>query len=657
MTAPLRLSVLSRWLPLAAALVALGVSVVFWQALRQAETAQLSRIMEAEAQAARRALEAGLRERIAVLQRIARRWELRGRRSREEFEIEAASTRESFPAFRAIGWVGPDLVVRWVSPLAGNEAVLGLDVNREPVRAAIYARARKTRRAAASPPIPLVQGGTGMLVAVPVPAGGEDDGFVYGAIDLAAMTERILGNIAAGYALEVTAGGTRVYGRAMARPPEVELPLEVAGLAWTVGLHAPAGPGRTTVLPEIVLAVSAGLSLLLGIALRAGLLAMERAQRLSRAAGELREGARRYRGVFEHAAVGVALIDPMGRFLRVNETLCRMLGYGRDEMLAMETWDITHPEDRGPDKDQGRRLKAGDIGTYQIEKRYVRKDGAPVWVALTVALERDATGGPEHFIVVVQDIGERKAAEREVLELNRTLEARVAERTRQLRAANEELERFAYSVSHDLRAPLRAMEGFSAVLLEDYGDRLDAEGRGYLNRIAAAATRMDRLIRDLLDYSRLAREELHSDRVELDQALREARQQIAEPLAAARFTVEEPLPVVRANRAVLVQALANLLSNAVKFVAPGTVPEVRVRAEAADGRVRLLVEDNGIGIAPEHRERVFDVFLRLHAMSEYPGTGIGLAIVRKGVERMGGSVGVGERPGGGSVFWVELPAA
>lgn len=238
------------------------------------------------------------------------------------------------------------------------------------------------------------------------------------------------------------------------------------------------------------------------------------------------------------------------------------------------------------------------------------------------------------------------------------LEERVRSRTVELQEINAELEAFAHTVSHDLRAPLRAMQGFAVALLEDLGDRLGEKGKEYASRIRGAAERMDRLILDLLAYSRLSRMELKLDEVNLGWLVATAVDQLEGDIreTGARVQVDGPLPDVVGQREILLQVVLNLLSNALKFVPEGTVPQVRVWAEQKPGSVRLWVEDNGIGIAPPHQERIFHVFERLHGVEEYPGTGVGLAIVRKAVTRLGGGSGLESEVGRGSRFWVELPA-
>lgn len=247
----------------------------------------------------------------------------------------------------------------------------------------------------------------------------------------------------------------------------------------------------------------------------------------------------------------------------------------------------------------------------------------------------------------------------ELRRLNEDLERRVAERTARLEEVLRELDAFAQHVAHDLRAPLRAMRGFAQIALEELGTGPEAAGpREWLGRVLEAGDRMDALIVDLLAYSRLARAELPRERTDLDRLLDEVLLEARPSLAERRgeVVVDRPLGNVVAHAPALKQVFHNLLSNAIKFVAPGVPPRVRIYAEPRPPRRRIWVEDNGIGIAPEDQERIFRMFERLHTQDRYPGTGIGLAIVRRAMERMSGGAGVESRPGEGSRFWIELPA-
>jgi light-regulated signal transduction histidine kinase (bacteriophytochrome) len=244
-------------------------------------------------------------------------------------------------------------------------------------------------------------------------------------------------------------------------------------------------------------------------------------------------------------------------------------------------------------------------------------------------------------------------------EVNVELEQRVTQRTAELEDTNRELEAFAHSVSHDLRAPLRAMEGFALALEEDYGSHLDEQGREFISHIADSASRMDLLVRDLLEYSRLGRADLPIKPTNLGDAVRTALGELASEVAAsnAAVTVAEPLPTVLGHRTTVIQMAANLIGNAIKFVRPGVRPEIRIWTESVGSdRIRLNVEDNGIGIEARHQARIFRMFERLHGVESYPGTGVGLAIVARACERLGGSCGVDSVAGQGSRFWVELPA-
>jgi len=272
------------------------------------------------------------------------------------------------------------------------------------------------------------------------------------------------------------------------------------------------------------------------------------------------------------------------------------------------------------------------------------RDGELVCVYLS--LLRVRVNGHDAVDVLVEDVTKMR---------------RSTERNEELEQANRALEAFAYTVTHDLRAPLRNLQGYVRALVEDCSAGLAESCRGYIGAIEQLAIKMDAMIADVLEFSRLARTELPTQKLE-------ARAVVDEALALVKSTIDAKAAklevvvgaetAIMAHEQTLVQVLMNLFSNALKFVAEGGRPEVRIRAERRNsGRVRLWVEDNGIGIDPAQQGRIFEVFQRLHGEEKYPGTGIGLALVKTGVERMGGQVGVESAPGQGSRFWIELRAA
>ncbi len=253
---------------------------------------------------------------------------------------------------------------------------------------------------------------------------------------------------------------------------------------------------------------------------------------------------------------------------------------------------------------------------------------------------RIVPSGDNEALALIRDITERKRSEE------------------MLQEKNEELKAFAYSASHDLRAPLRAIEGFSRAILEDCKESLDENSMDYAKRIMDATERMNTLIQDLLTYSRITTKEMNISAIEPDNIIDRAIEILEKDIidAEADVKVEKPLPRIKGHTSTLVQIITNLMSNAIKFVEPGKTPMVRIRSEKKDEIVRISVEDNGIGISEQDKDKIFHIFERLHGRETYPGTGIGLALAKKGVERMGGRVGVESEPGKGSRFWIELPA-
>jgi PAS domain S-box-containing protein len=485
----------------------------------------------------------------------------------------------------------------------------------------------------------------------------------------------------------------------------------------------------------------------------------------------LRESEERFRQTFELAGSGIAHVGLDGRYLRVNRKLCDILGYAENELIGRSVKDLSHPDDRDVTDPNRKRMHVGEFETFNLQKRYLHKDGHVVWVDLTVAAARDAGGKAHYEIALYDDITERRRAEealRESEERFRSLtqlssdwyweqdeefrlkfmSVRMAERTGlapsaylgrkrwdrpalnlteadwdahraqlnrhesfrefemlrlgddgrrawvslsgepifdasgrftgyrgvgrditgrkeaeaelrrahdELSRSNSELEQFAYVASHDLQEPLRMVSSYTQLLVRRYGDKLDADSREFMGYIVDGATRMKQLIEDLLAYSRVGTKGKEMRPVSLEAPLRRAitnvRGSVEEAGAAITY---DPLPEVKGDEMQLAQLFQNLLGNALKFRS-ASVPRIHVSSKEQENEWEVTVADNGIGIEPQYFERIFMVFQRLHNKDEYPGTGIGLAICKKVIERHGGHMRVSSAPGEGSSFHFTLP--
>ncbi|MDB6033581.1 MAG: hypothetical protein JWM16_3919, partial [Verrucomicrobiales bacterium] len=320
-----------------------------------------------------------------------------------------------------------------------------------------------------------------------------------------------------------------------------------------------------------------------------------------------------------------------------------------------------HPEDRD-------RIKTAladalrDQTEYDEDYRIIHPDGSVHWISARGRILAAHQERPSRMIGVLSDITRRKQAEtalreaREELEQkNQELEKKVLERTAQLQEALGDLEHFAYGIAHDLRAPLRRMSQFAYLVQVQSGDSLDETSKDFLEQIIAVARRADTLINDVLAYSRLGRTDLMLEPVDLASLVRQVVQDYpALQPSAVDFETHVPTTFVLGQPAALMQCISNLISNAVKFVAPGTRPHIKIGAELKGNKTRFYVQDNGVGIEQTDLARIWKVFERVPHDGNYEGTGIGLSIVRKAIERMGGTVGVESEPGHGSTFWFEL---
>jgi PAS domain S-box-containing protein len=376
------------------------------------------------------------------------------------------------------------------------------------------------------------------------------------------------------------------------------------------------------------------------------------ARRLEDAYGE----AERLLKVIDNTSAVIYLRDSDGRYLLVNRQYEELFAIKRKDIIGLTDHDLFPPA--MADDFRANDLKALAHGApIQMEEIAPHADGPHTYITVKYPIV-DGAGRAYAICGISTDITELKRAEEKVRQLNTELEQRVRERTAELEASTRELDAFAYSVSHDLRAPLRAVAGFSEVLLEDYADRLDEDGREYLNRVLAATDRMGRLIDDLLDLSRAARVELARSSVDLS----ELSKQVAAELRAAEpdrdRTVQilvEPGLKAFGDAALLRLVLQNLIGNAWKFTAKKPDARIDIGSAVTDGEQVFFVRDDGAGFDMRYLDKLFVPFQRVHSFDEFSGSGIGLAIVWRIIARHGGRVWAEGEPGAGAAFHFTLP--
>lgn len=343
-----------------------------------------------------------------------------------------------------------------------------------------------------------------------------------------------------------------------------------------------------------------------------------------------------------------------GTILSWNQGAEMTFGYGAEEALGQPISMLYPP---GRESELGWIMdtirRGEDIAGHETQR--MRKDGSIIEVALTISPVVDESGSLIGMATLALDLTHLKAAEQEIRDLNAELEKRVARRTEQLEAANRELEAFAYSVSHDLRAPLRAMDGFSRILMNEYAEDLPERATHYLGRIRENAQEMGDLIAGLLAFSRLTREALHVQTVDPAAIARRALDTLADELEGREIAIHvEDMPPCEADPRLLQQVFANLLENALKYTRTRSKAQIRVGAADHDGQAAYVVEDNGVGFDMAYADKLFGVFQRLHRAEEFEGTGIGLAIVQRIVRRHGGRVWAEAEKGEGAAFYFTL---
>ncbi|MEO6227075.1 MAG: PAS domain S-box protein [Thermomonas sp.] len=363
----------------------------------------------------------------------------------------------------------------------------------------------------------------------------------------------------------------------------------------------------------------------------------------------------RFHLAMKSAGIGMAIVSTDGRWIEVNPALCKLFGRSPEELLGKQAWDVSHPDDLPLSQRVLESLLQGEMESVDFEKRYLHADGRVIETILTTALMRDAQGNADYFISQFRDVTSQRQTERALQDLNDSLEARVQARTREVDAANQRMDSFVRGVSHDLRAPLRSINGFANQLARQANGLLDEQSLGHLERIRGATTRMADLLDSLLELARVNRAELRLTQVDVS-LLAEwvlAELQDTDPQRAAEVQVEPGLEVIGDER-LLKTMLTELLKNAWRFSVSKPQVRIRVRGERQANTLKLTIQDEGIGFDMEYAAKLFEPFQRLHGIDEGAGNGIGLTIAQQVAMRHCGTIHAQSEPGSGACFHVEL---
>jgi PAS domain S-box-containing protein len=370
----------------------------------------------------------------------------------------------------------------------------------------------------------------------------------------------------------------------------------------------------------------------------------------------LRESEERFQTLARVSPVGIFQTDTAGQCLYVNQRWCTIAGQDAEQAMGDGWANALHPLDRERVFTEWQ-ASAENNTPFQSEYRFKKSDGTFAWVYGQATAVHDEQGELTGYVGTITDINERKQAEQELLDYKLHLEDKVEQRTDELKQINRELEAFSYSVSHDLRAPLRGIDGFSQALMEDYADKLDATASDYLNRIRASTQRMGNLIDDLLMLSRTTRGDMKFDETDLSVLVNSVIEELrhAEPERQVEVKISQGVRAM-GDRRLLFSVFQNLLGNAWKFTRTQEHPVIEFACELQGDYITCHIKDNGAGFNMKYADKLFGVFQRLHAEKEYQGTGVGLAIVQRIIHRHGGKVWAEAKEGKGASFFFTLPA-
>ena len=630
--------------PLFVLVIFAAASCYVYYALARNEQHTIEGRVEERAEKTRALMEAELASRMTSFKRMAQRWEAAGGTPEDQWRKDASSYLNYRPGLKSLHWVDADGHIRWTEPSSNRAPTALLPERGLQERWLIDSQERGL--VVSSPPFDLDPESRGFVVYAPLVRDGRPDGFVAAFFNAREFFAGVASNeFIRDFGVVVRSGDAIAWeSRPVSAPLDTRFGYVGTLLGrgrerWTVSVHPSTAftAASATGLPIAGLSTGLLVALLLAFTLRAMIVARLRTAYLAKSNEALTMSEETFRSSMQSASIGMALVTPDGKFLKVNPAVCTLLGYAEEEFLQRGFQTLTHPDDIEADMRLLRDTLAGHIDRYRMEKRYLHKSGRVVWGLLSVSLVRDSAGRPNYFVSQIQDITEQKEIER---------------------LKNE----FISVVSHELRTPLTAIRGSIGLALGPLQEQLTEQTRRLLTIADNNCERLILLINDILDVDRIASGRMRFDLKEhsVAELVRNAVE-VMQPYAQ-KFdvriepAVDDPSIRVKVDEDRFIQVLSNLLSNAAKFSSPRT--SVQVFSEVSNGRVRVSVKDSGCGIPDSFRSRIFEKFSQADASStrRASGTGLGLNIARQMVERMEGRIGFESTVGEGSTFWVDFPA-
>ncbi|MDP7223421.1 MAG: CHASE domain-containing protein [Alphaproteobacteria bacterium] len=623
--------------PVAIFLITAVGSVYLYDTLKSRESAYIQTIVQDETSKIEELISVHATEKLVALRRMAQRWEASRGTPFEEWQQDVRHYVDDLSGLETVEWVDETYHVRWAEPLKGNEKAIGLNILFDEQRERALKGAADRDSVTLTPPIDLVQGYKAFIAYAPIKIDNEFKGFIVGIFSIenflnAAISDEIAGN----YAVYIAYNNEEFYRNTLTE--EILAPtfsaqsdIQIYDKEWRIEVIPTQQfvKNQQTSLPYILLLASLVIAILLSLTVRYVLISRIKSR-------HLQDSEETFRTALQNAPIGKALVSTEGKWLTVNKALCKLLGYNEDELLKIDFQTITHPEDLEKDLDLVRKTLTGELVTYQIEKRYIHKDGHEIWVLLTVSLVREIDNTPKYFIAQIQDITERRKID-------------------QIKSE------FVSMVSHELRTPLTSIRGSLGLIEGTMSDVIPDKAKQLISIAHKNCERLILLINDILDLDKITAGKMKFDMK--DEKLGDLIQSGIESNAAfaakynVTFTVDRIPDQIHVNvdDSRWQQVFTNLLSNAAKFSPEGETIDIFITE--TNNAVRVSVKDKGPGIPREFRDRIFGKFSQADSTSSRNkgGTGLGLHISKQIVESMNGHIGFDSTVGEGSTFWFEFP--